>query len=259
MQPADLVLLARSRWPHLDIHCLPAHEVAERLADDIAARLRQAVAARGEALLCVSGGKSPVALFEALQTRDVPWAKLTVSLVDERCVPPDHPDSNARLVREHLLQGGAAQARFVSLSPPLSPTADAATDTPDAAAARANAAVASLPAPDVLVLGIGADGHTASWFLRSPDLARALDLATPEHVCAVRLPDPPPQPNHPRLTMTLAQVLRARCIVLPVQGADKLATLSRVAQDASPPRLDALPISHILNQTIAPVALWLPC
>lgn len=259
MQPADMVLLARSRWPHLAIHCPSAHDASARLADDIAARLRQAVAARGEALLCVSGGKSPVALFEALQARELPWPKLTVSLVDERCVPSDHPDSNARMVRLHLLQGAAAQARFVPWIAP--PTGGATSDpiVPEVAATRANAAMAELSAPDVLVLGMGADGHTASWFPNSPGLARALDLATPERVCAVRLPDPPPQPNHPRLTMTLAQVLRARCIVLPVQGADKLATLARVARDAEPPGLDTLPIAHVLNQTTTPVALWLPC
>ena len=265
MHPADMVLLARSRWPHLAIHCPSAHEATERLADDIAARLRQAVAARGEALLCVSGGKSPVALFEALQVRVLPWSELTVSLVDERCVPSDHPDSNARLVMQHLLQGAAAQARFVPLISPMavsqgaSSRASARAADLEAAAAAANAAVAALPVPDVLVLGMGADGHTASWFPHSPDLARALDRGSDECVCAVRLPDPPPHPNHPRLTMTLSQVLRARCIVLPVQGADKLATLARAAFDAGPPGLDALPIAHVLNQTTAPVALWLPC
>ena len=227
-----MVVLARSRWPHVEIHCPAPHEAVKRLADDIAERLRQALAARGRAGLCVSGGKSPVALFEALRVRELPWSKLTVSLVDERCVPPDHPDSNACLVRQHLLQGAAAQARFVTWI--AQPTGGVAADpiVPEVTATRANAAMAELPAPDVLVLGMGADGHTASWFPRSPDLARALDLTTPERVCAVRLPDPPPQPKHPRLTMTLAQVLRARCIVLPVQGADKLATLARVARDA---------------------------
>ncbi len=251
MHTADMVALAQSRWPHVEIHCPPVDEAVARLADHIAARLREAIEARGEALLCVSGGKSPVTLFEALRALPLAWPQLTVTLVDERCVPPDHPDSNARLVRAHLLQGTAAQARFV-------PWIDTATPTLEAAAAKANALVAALPVPDVLVLGMGTDGHTASLFPHSPDLARALDLGSPERVCALRLPEPPPQPPHPRLTMTLAQILRARCLVLPVQGADKLAVLGQAARDTARPSVNALPISHILHQTTTPVSLWLP-
>lgn len=252
MRTADMVALAQSRWPHIDIHCPPADEAAAQLAADIAARLREAIEARGQALLCVSGGKSPVALFEALRALPLAWPQLTVTLVDERCVPPDHPDSNARLVRAHLLQGPAAQARFV----PWTDTAPVA--SLQAAAAKANALLAALPVADVLVLGMGTDGHTASLFPHSPDLAHALDLATPGRVCALRLPEPPPQPNHPRLTLTLAHILRARCLVLPVQGADKLAVLAQAAREPTPPGVDALPISHILDQVTAPVSLWLP-
>ena len=254
MHPAELVALAQSRWPHIDIHCPPVDEAIARLSADLAERLRQAANARGEALLCVSGGKSPVALFTALRAEDVPWSRVTVSLVDERCVPPEHPDSNARLVREHLLQGAAAGARFVPLidSPPhRSPNLEEV-------AWRAHEAVLALPVPDVTVLGMGTDGHTASWFAGSPDLAQALDLTTPLCVCAARLPEPPPQPPHPRLTLTLAHVLRSRHIVLPVQGAEKLAVLALAAQGLAAPTLASLPVSHVLDQRLAPVGLWLP-
>ncbi|WP_338440666.1 6-phosphogluconolactonase [uncultured Aquabacterium sp.] len=251
MHTAEMVALARSRWPHVEIHCPPVDEAVARLADDIAMRLREAIEARGQAVLCVSGGKSPVALFEALRALPLAWPQLTVTLVDERCVPPEHPDSNARLVRAHLLQGAAAQARFV-------PWIDTPNPVLADAAAQANARMAALPVPDVLVLGMGADGHTASLFPHSPDLAAALDLATPACVLAVRLPEPPPQPSHPRLTMTLAHILRARRLVLPVQGDDKLRTLAQAAADTARPHADALPISHILDQATTPVSLWLP-
>jgi 6-phosphogluconolactonase len=248
---ADMLALAQTRWPHIDIKSPPGAEAPAWLADDIAARLREATEARGEAVLGVSGGKSPVALFEALRVQAVPWSRVTVTLVDERCVPPEHPDSNARLVRAHLLQGPAAQTRFVSWIDTPSPVLAEA-------AAQANALMAALPMPDVLVLGMGADGHTASLFPHSPDLPVALDLATPMCVCAVRLPEPPPQPSHPRLTMTLAHILRSRRLVLSVQGDDKLHTLAQAARDTARPSVDSLPISHILDQVTTPVSLWLP-
>lgn len=251
MHTADMVALAQARWPHIDIHCPPVDEAAARLADDISATLREAIAARGEAVLGVSGGKSPVALFEALRALPMAWSRVTVTLVDERCVPPEHPDSNAHLVRAHLLQGPASEARFV-------PWIDTPNPVLADAAAQADALMAALPAPDVLVLGMGPDGHTASLFPHSPDLAAALDLATPACVLAVRLPEPPPQPKHPRLTMTLAHILRARRLVLPVHGADKLRTLAQAAAATTRPHADALPISHILDQATTPVSLWLP-
>ena len=95
-----------------------ADQAAQTLAADVAARLRQAIAARGRAVLHVSGGQSPVALFEALRGQALPWQLVEVSLADERVVPADHPDSNARLVRTHLLQGPASCARFLPLVPP---------------------------------------------------------------------------------------------------------------------------------------------
>ena len=149
-------------------------------------------------------------------------------------------------------------ARTCCKTPPRRPAPSGEWPRPEDAARHADAAVAALPVPDVLVLGMGADGHTASLFAGSPDLARALDLATPDKVCAVRLPEPPPHPPHPRLTLTLAQILRARRILLPVQGADKLLMLGQAARDGHAPGPSALPVSHVLHQTTAPVDLWLP-
>ncbi len=252
MHQCAVEALARVRWPHVEIETPVLDEVVPRLANDIAARLRRAISQRGQAVLCVSGGKSPIALFEALRALPVAWADVTVTLVDERCVPADHADSNALLVRTHLLQGAAAQARFA-------PLFEHAPDTPGDAARHANGIVAALPVPDVLVLGMGSDGHTASLFPGSPDLAHALDLNNTDRVCALRLPaSPPVQPNHPRLTLTLAQILRARHIILPVQGADKLSTLAMAARELTAPTLASLPVSHVLHQATTPVSLWLP-
>ncbi len=131
--------------------------LAEALADDVGARLAAAIAARGTASLAVSGGSTPKAFFRSLSRRELDWSKVTVTLVDERFVPPENDRSNHRLVADNLLKDGAAEARFVPLYQ--------AAETAEAAAAIASGRTASLGAPlDVVVLGMGTDGHTASFF-----------------------------------------------------------------------------------------------
>lgn len=249
---AGLASALQARWPHLQLRQAPAEEALAGLVATVADTLRAAVAGRGAATLAVSGGRSPVALFEALRSQALPWAQITVTLVDERWVADGHPDRNDRLVRTHLLQGPAAAARFVPLIAPgpLPPLAEAA--------AAADARMAALPPADLVLLGMGADAHTASLFPGSPDLAAGLDPQQPARVLAMRLPEPPPQPAHARLSWTLAQLLRARALLLPLQGADKLATLARVLADPARPAPPAWPIAHLLQQTAVPLTLWLP-
>ena len=233
----------------LTVHTVSASELNVRLAQDIAQRLAAAIQARGFAVLSVSGGKSPVALFEALRVIDIDWSRVRITLVDERCVPRTHPDSNALLVQTHLLQDLAANAQLVFM-------VSSATEPLDAPAALADAASAALTAAgtaDVLVLGMGADGHTASLFPQAPKLADALDLRNTHACVAIELVHPPANAPYARITQTLAQIVSARYIVLPLTGADKLNTLQQAWPHATP----ALPISFVLQQTQTPVALWL--
>jgi 6-phosphogluconolactonase len=224
-------------------------ELNVRLAQDIAHRLAAAIQARGFAVLSVSGGKSPVALFEALRVIDIDWSRVRVTLVDERCVPRIHPDSNALLVQTHLLQDLAAKAQLVfmvtSAAEPLDP--------PTTQAQMAAAALLSAGTADVLVLGMGADGHTASLFPEAPNLADALDLSNRQACVAIELAHPPANAPYARVTQTLAQVLSARHIVLPLTGTDKLNTLEQAWKLVNP----KLPISYVLQQSQTPVALWL--
>jgi len=136
-------------------------ELAPAFADWTADLLRKAIAARGAALLVVSGGETPLRYFLALSKRQLDWSRVTVTLADERRVPDDHPRSNARLVRNSLLQREAAAAHFA-------PLADSRL-TPEQELASARTRLASLPLPaDLVVLGMGEDGHTASWFPGAP-------------------------------------------------------------------------------------------
>lgn len=218
-----------------------AAQLAEALALEVAERLRAAIAQNARATLVVSGGRSPVAFFERLAAESLDWSKVVVSLADERWVPVEHPDSNAALVRRHLLQGPAAAATFIglySLAPSL-----------EAAAEQADRLLAELPPIDVLVLGMGDDGHTASLFPSSPNLREALNLGG-ERRC---LPMLAPSVPHQRLTMTRDLLASAGVKILSIAGKAKLDTLRTAVKGDD---VAALPIRAFLNPSLE--IYWCP-
>ena len=220
-----------------------AEALAEALADTIARDLADAVAARGRAVLAVSGGSTPKRLFQALSTRDAPWDAVTVLPVDERWVPEDHERSNARLVRENLLVDHARAAGLTSLVAP--------TGEPEEGLGEVRANVRALPQPfDVLLLGMGTDGHTASFFPGGDNLARALDRDTAETVVAMRAPGAP----EPRVTLTLPVILAARRIVLHIEGGEKRAVLEAAEEGTDEAEM---PVRTVLGAANLEV-VWAP-
>jgi len=226
----------------------PPDQLVQALAQDIAQRLQAAVHERGQAVLVVSGGKSPVALFEALRVMPLHWGQISISLADERCVANDHPDSNAFLVRSHLLKAQAAAARLFPLIADTTPLT-----SPETLAKTATRVLLTLGQADVLVLGMGSDGHIASLFPHAANLPLAMDLMQAPACLAMELADLPVNAPYPRLSQNLSMLLNARHIVLPVFGADKLAALERAQLG---PNL-TLPVSKLLHQDRAPVTVWL--
>lgn len=198
-----------------DWHVFPSPgALAEALAGAVAAALADAIARRGQALLAVSGGTTPQRFFHALSRQALEWPKVTVTLVDERFVPEGTPRSNATLVRNHLLTNRAAAARFAPLYRPAA--------TVEAAAQEASAGLAGLPWPlDVAILGMGADGHTASFF---PD-ARGLEALLDPDGDALVLPVHARSAGEPRLTLPLARLLEAGLLALHIEGKEKRAAL----------------------------------
>ena len=208
-------------------------EIATGLADWTSERLRGAIASRGVALLIVSGGKSPARFFDLLSNVDLDWTRVAITLADERRVADDSPRSNARLVRERLLRNRAQAASFTPLADVRLPE--------DQELAAASARIANLPLPaDVVVLGMGDDGHTASWFPGADGLVEAMDPAARQLVAPIVAPDAP----EPRLTLTGRVILRARAIALEIQGEAKLATF---AAALSPGPEEAMPIRAVLR------------
>ena len=202
------------------------------LAQHIVTSLQGDIVKVGRASLVVSGGRTPLALFQRLSTSELDWSKVTVTLADERWVPEHHEDSNAGLVKRALLIGNAASASFEPLY-----TGDA---TPEEGEASAAARINGMQQPfSAVILGMGTDGHFASCFPGAPNLETLLSPETTASVLAVR----PETTKHPRITLTAPCLLRARFIALQIHG-DTKRTVFESARDNGLPvgRLHAEPI-----------------
>lgn len=191
--------------------------LAEALGDAILARLQARLERSDTASLVVSGGSTPGPLFDYLSKADIDWARVSVTLADERWVAPGHADSNESLVRNTLLVGRAAVASFVPMyrAEPL---------TPDSAVEPVSADVLAMAQPfTAVILGMGGDGHTASLFPDAPatELAAAMDLNTAASIAIMH----PPSVSQVRITLTRAALLNAEHRFLHFTGDDKLAVL----------------------------------
>lgn len=207
---------------------------AQVLADAVAQNLRDTLATQPRATLAVSGGKSPIAFFQALSQQDLDWARVNITLVDERIVPTAHADSNTNLVRQYLLQNRAAAAQWLPL---ISDDADEGSLKNSAAAVEF--ALQHYTQPDVLVLGMGGDGHTASIFPQAPQFADAVRADYPQpllHTSPITAP-------HERISMTLAAIVATPHVYLAIAGADK----RRVYDVAAQAQSAQYPISYVLH------------
>lgn len=223
-------------------HEFPDREQLDQaLARELARQLSTGIKSRAKALLAVSGGSTPKGMFAQLARQQLGWNQVTVTLVDERFVPPDHPDSNQGLVREHLLQVQASAAGSL----PMYAEGTAA----DAEILFAEQLSDHLPFA-ALVLGMGGDGHTASWFPDSEQLADVTDADNESLSAVVTTPSSP----HSRMTLTLPAVLQSDRLFLHITGAEKRAVLDNNLIGKA-----VQPISAILNHPGVTVDVyWAP-
>ncbi len=219
--------------------------LAEKLAGEVATLLEQGIKQKGRASLAVSGGTTPVDLFEQLSGIDLPWNQVVVFLVDERWVGPDDPDSNERLVRKHLLKDKAKSAQFLGMKNSAA--------TAGEGEAECEERLKRVPLPfDVLILGMGGDGHTASLFPGAEKLPAATDMNSSRTCMALA----PPAAPHERMSLTLPVILSAKNIFLHIVGQEKRKVLEKAMGEG--PSED-MPIRFVLRYDKNPVTIyWAP-
>lgn len=221
-------------WDYEDID-----ELAEAVAGDVGFIIESALDARGQALIALPGGKTPAPIYEKLAAMPIKWKHVTIIPTDDRLVPVDNPLSNAAMLAKAFMPKGARVLPIAS-------------ENKDHKAAG-NAADARLQdlhwPPDLVWLGVGGDGHTASIFA-GPDLDDALNAPKARRAVGV-LPDPlPPEAPVARVTLTRNSILSARTLMIVLTGDDKKVMLERAIKDGP---LSSLPVGRVLADAEQPI------
>jgi 6-phosphogluconolactonase len=190
-------------------------------AKSIYEALKNSIDNNGRASFVVSGGSSPVKIFNDLSKSDLDWSKVSITLVDDRVVSSEHPDSNERLLKENLFINNASVAKFISLK----------SDSEE---------VMNINRPfDIMLLGMGEDGHFASLFPELVDNSNYFDLsANPEIIFT----EPMGNPCHKRVSMNLSMIMKSKKIILLVSSSAKLILVDQALENKY------LPIHFLLNQ-----------
>jgi 6-phosphogluconolactonase len=221
-------------------------ELADAVAGDVGFIIESAIDARGASLIAVPGGSTGPAIFPKLVQQKLPWKKVTVIPTDDRIVPVDSELANVRGIAKAFLPAGAR----------VIPVVSGAAEDYRLAGNAADARLQDFPwPPDLVWLGMGKDGHTASIFA-GPDLQNALDAPKGRRAIGV-MPDPlPEEAPVARVTLTRAAILSARTVMIVITGDEKRAVLEQAIADGQSSRT---PIGRVLAEAEQPIDIhWCP-
>lgn len=216
--------------------------LATWLAQHVGKLLATGIAKTGNASIAVSGGGTPKKFFIELSKQEIEWKNVTITLVDERWVEGTSPRSNAKLVKDLLLQNFAAAATFLPLF------------NRDIKASQINTIdqkYKSLLPFDAVILGMGGDGHTASFFPGGNKLSAATDLKSKDILIDMEAEGA----GEPRVTFTLPPLINAGEIILHIEGAGKKQVFDEAKNEGD---ANALPIRHVLNNCHDLRVVWAP-
>ena len=220
-------------------------EMADAVAGDIGFIIESAIDARGNALIALPGGKTPGPIFAKLAQAELPWKRVTIVPTDDRLVKMDNELSNIRMIAGHFIRSGAR------VFPIAAEIADYRL-----AGNGADARLQDLPwPPDLVWLGMGDDGHTASIFA-GPDLEDALNAPKERRAVGV-MPDPlPADAPVARVTLTRSSILAAKTLLITITGQAKRDMLEQAIEDGHSSKL---PIGRVLAECEQPIDIhWCP-
>ncbi len=195
---------------------------SDKISKSITKSLDKAIALNGKATLVVCGGNSPLSIYQKLSRADLDWNKVSIYLGDDRLLPSDHIDSNENLLRKNLLINNAKSAKFHPLVQP-----------------RINIKDITLPF-DIVLLGLGHDGHFASLFPEQVKISGAISIdADPAFICSEL---PLGSPSYMRISMNLALLLNTKRCILLVTNSDKRLVVEKASTN------NKMPLHFLINQ-----------
>ena len=209
--------------------------LATNIAIDISSILQDKIVKNGFATLLVSGGETPKLFFQKLSQIDIPWDKIIIGLVDERWIDSNLLDSNEYLVKKNLAINFAKNAKFIPLY-----NAEVSIDSAETFCSKIY--YKNFKEIDVLILGMGQDGHTASLFPNNEKLSIAFDL-TNQNFCISIFPE---SAKYQRISLTLKKILEAQNVFLHFEGVEKLQVFNTLIKTND---IYRYPISNILNKS----------
>ncbi len=218
-----------------------AQSLAENLAGELVVHIDQAIAEKGSAVIALSGGSTPKPLFNVLADHQVDWSKVIITLVDERWVPTSHSLSNAAFMQQHLLSSLPNEVRFVPLYQAAQTVEASRSLVVNDYCQITDSSVETMRAFDVVVLGMGGDGHTASFFPDADNIHELVDINSREPLLTCNSPSTQVE----RITWSLPTLLNTGFLALHFIGKDKLSVFEQAVNGDD---LAALPIRSAIFQ-----------